>query len=165
MRLMVFAVCFIVFMFVTGCDEQKKTVQEYPGIYFPENQVRIDDDLWYICFGTSSDAEHKDMLNFVLFEHGSVSQKDIPGVRRVVSRQLSHKEGEKSVFSKQEGWLIDSYGGNKMIQLPTGTILYEIVDGKIVTNDAVVTLDQLKSFLDSEPKQYTIDVLLEYIKQ
>jgi hypothetical protein len=146
-----------------GCGNKRQgsPSPEYPSIYFTEDQYRTGDTLWYVCYGTCFE-DSVERLSFVFFEKGSLEKP--PGVRRIVSRTVSHKEGRKTIIDKQEGWLITDHPGTKMTQLPSFYQLNEIQDQKLVVSSAKVTLDQLKSFLDSKPQQYTIEALLSFAK-
>ena len=161
MKTFSFALFAICLLFV-GCSKQPDKESEYPSIYFWEDQRRNGDDLWYVCYGTSHENATK-QLTFVLFEKGDLQYP--PGQRRVVSRTVSHKEGTKEIIDKQEGWLIDSAGGTKMIQLPTKMQLYEIQSGRIVTSEERVTLSQIEQFLESHPEEYSIKALLDFTNQ
>ena len=133
-----------------GCSEQSDTVSsEYPHIIFWANYIQNGDFQWYVCYGTC-DENSVEELTFVLFESGSLD--DPPGIRRVVTRELNPP--------KQEGFLIASYKG--MIQLPTDTQLYEIVNRQLSSSPERVSLAQIKGYLESEPNEYTLESLLEY---
>lgn len=155
-----FATIIIALMF-TGCCEQPDNSDEYDNIYFTESQYRSGDYLWYVCYGTCFE-DSVEKLSFVFFEGGAMD--DPPGQRRVVSRTVSHQQGEKTIIDKQEGWLIDGTYGTKMMQLPTDIQLYEVLDRKLVTSNERVTLAQLENFVESQPEEYTIRALLEYVK-
>ena len=146
--------------FVTGCDNKPETKDsEYPSINFWERQYQDGNTLWFVCYGTSSNE-----LSFVFFEKGSIDPPNIPGIRRIVSREISHQVGTKTIIDKCEGWLIVDNYSTKMIQLPTEKQLYEIKDGKLVSSDERVTLDQMKDYIESQPSDYSIESLLSYVK-
>ena len=143
-----------------GCSEQSDTVSsEYPHIIFWENYYKNGDSQWYVCYGTCSENSAED-LAFVLFETGSMDNP--PGLRRVVTREI----GQRGVVAgsgkgpKQEGYLIDNIKG--MIQLPTKTQLYEIVNGKLSSHPERVSLAQIKGYLESNPSEYSLESLLAY---
>jgi len=79
-------------------------------------------------------------------------------MRRVVSRDIEQPGRGKG--PKQEGFLIANYKG--MIQLPTDTQLYEIVNHQLSSSPERVSLAQVKGYLESEPNEYTLESLLAY---
>ena len=144
-----------------GCDNKQGSnqSQEYPNIYFTESPGQTGDTLWYICYGTCFE-DSVEKLTFVLFEKGSFERP--PGTRRVISRTVSHKQGTKKVIDRVEGWLITD-NPSKMTQLPWVYQLNEIENNKLVFYNETVTLNQLKDFIESSPKQYTIAALLDFV--
>ena len=145
-----------------GCDNKQGSNQppEYPNIYFTEKQYQTGDTLWYVCYGTCS-GNSVEELTFVLFEKGSIERP--PGTRRVISRTISHKQGTKTIIDRVEGWLITDNPGKQMTQLPWVYQLNEIENNKLVFYNETVTLNQLKDFIESSPKQYTIAALLDFV--
>jgi hypothetical protein len=145
----------------SGCSKQPDNGASsgYPHIIFWENNYRIGDSLWYVWYGTcdASDDNSVEQLTFVLFESGSLDNP--PGIRRVVRREVKPRDGSEGT-NKQEGYLIDNF--RRMIQLPTETQLYEIVDGKLSTRPDRVSLAQIKDYLESKPNEYTLESLLKY---
>ena len=143
-----------------GCKNKSSNADpKRPNLVYTEDQYRTGDDLWYVCYGTTGGPNQE--LMFVFFEKGALDNP--PGIRRVVSNTVSRQVGAKTIIDRRDSWLIDSYGGDKMIQLPTDTQLYEVQDSKLLTRNERVTLDQLKRFIDSKPQNYTLDHLLSFI--
>lgn len=138
------------------CSSCSKKSEEAPttssnaqqSIFFTEDYHLRGEDQWYVCFGTRFE-NRVEILEFVLFQKGS---RDWQSEERVISRTTDD--------NIHEGYLIDD--SQKEIQLPTDTQLYQILDGKLLSSPYRVTLSQLKSFLETEPEQYTIKRLLSF---
>jgi hypothetical protein len=131
----------------TGCKKDNpkpSAAKDYPDIIFTEERPFAGNEKWYACWG-----ETKDGLAFVMFEHGTP-----PGGHRISSK--SNSQG------KNEGWLLKPDGTK--VQLPTNAQLHEVINGAYRERDGRVTAEQLKAFLASRPKQYTVDALLGFVK-
>ena len=154
----IFLATLAVILSMVGCSKQpnQESSSEYPHIIFWENQYRNGDSLWNVSYGTCYENSIEE-LTFVLFDSGSLDNP--PDSRRVITREIDHRDVGKNI-KKQEGYLIGEKG--EMIQLPTETQLYEIVNGKLSSRPERVSITQIKGYLESEPDEYTLKSLLDY---
>lgn len=131
---------------IAGCKEAPVSSpggKTYPALTFTEKRPTVGDKQWYLCWGETNDG-----LAFVLFEDATP----------VGGHGISSATNSRGV---NEGWLLKPDGTKA--QLPTDAQLHEVIGGKYREREGRVTKDQLNAFLDSKPKEYTIDALLRFV--
>ena len=146
------SVLFIPGIMLAGCQkapDNPTSAKTYPAIIFMEEpRVEVDGKRYEICWGETW-AEGKHWLSFVLFEQNAPSGHP--------NRVLTKPDAQW----KNEGWLVKPDGTK--IQLPTDVQLHEIIGGQYRQRQGRVTTEQLKAFLASKPKEYTVDALLRFV--